>query len=102
MLPALGIVDVGFWQFSYVADHYVYQSLPALLVLAVDLVWLCVPVGRPAGVGSGAARRVGLWLAVAVACLLAVISWQRARVYQTEAGLWLDTLAKKQLAGPGC
>lgn len=98
MLPALGIVDVGFWQFSYVADHYVYQSLPALLVLAVDLVWLCVPVNRPAGVGSGAAHRACLWLAVAVACLLAVISWQRARIYQTEAGLWLDTLAKNPAA----
>jgi tetratricopeptide (TPR) repeat protein len=98
MLPALGIVDVGFWQFSYVADHYVYQSLPALLVLAVDLGRLCVPVGRPAGVGLGAAHRAGLGLAVAVACLLAVISWQRARVYKTEAGLWLDTLAKNPAA----
>jgi protein O-mannosyl-transferase len=98
MLPALGIVDVGFWQFSYVADHYVYQSLPALLVLAADLVRGLVALVRQQASVSVVGNRVGLAVALAAAALLAAVSWQRAAVYRTEAGLWLDTLAKNPAA----
>lgn len=98
MLPALGIVDVGFWQFSYVADHYVYQSLPLLLVLAADLVRGLVTLVRQQSGVLFVGNRAGLAVAVAAAAILAVVSWQRAAVYRTEAGLWLDTLAKNPAA----
>ncbi|NCX99393.1 MAG: tetratricopeptide repeat protein, partial [Planctomycetia bacterium] len=98
MLPVLGIVDVGFWQFSYVADHYVYQSLPALVVLAIDLARTMVGAIRPTDTVSGAGNRAGYGLAIAAAGVLATISWQRAGVYCSEAGLWLDTLSKNPAA----
>lgn len=98
MLPALGIVDVGFWQFSYVADHYVYQSLPSLLVLAPDLVRGLVTFARRQAGVSFVGNRACLGVAVAAAAVLAAVSWQRAAVYRTEASLWLDTLAKNPAA----
>lgn len=98
MLPVLGIVDVGFWQFSYVADHYVYQSLPAVLVLTLDLVRTTLATMRWPAINTVAANRAVLAGGLALACLLTAISWQRATVYRTESGLWLDTLAKNPAA----
>lgn len=87
-LPALGVVDVGFWQFSFVADHYVYQSLPALLSIGAALL---APVAclRPR-------------LAIAAVCLLAAVmaavSWREAGFYRTEESLWRETIRRNPTA----
>jgi hypothetical protein len=94
MLPALGVVDVGFWQFSYVADHYVYQSLPALLVLLIDAT-LLIALRVPAVAESEPHRRATAGLAVAgciVAAGMACVSWTRSCDYRTEFALWQHTV----------
>jgi tetratricopeptide (TPR) repeat protein len=95
MLPALGVVDVGFWQFSYVADHYVYQSLPALLILLLDAARLLarrVPWQPAADIGVRSAGLVACAGCI-VAATMAAVSWRRAADYRTEAGLWQHTVA---------
>lgn len=101
MLPVLGIVDVGFWQFSYVADHYVYQSLPAILVM---LIGIPLAVSRRAMsrhdvfMAGPDARRIG----GVIACLLVVpmlaVSWRRAHDFRHEQTLWRDTVDKNPAA----
>ncbi len=91
MLPVLGIADVFFWRYSYVGDHYVYQSLPAILSVAS---W--------AGSRAASSMRRGTLVCgtagIVVAVLLGLASFQRAHVYQTEAGLWRETLQKNPRA----
>ncbi|MGC3967322.1 MAG: tetratricopeptide repeat protein [Pirellulales bacterium] len=85
MVPSLGIADVFYWRYSYVGDHYLYQSLPALLVLAA---W-------------GAQRTIAAWptlqrvAAVGACCVVAASSycaWARAPIYQRDELIWLDAL----------
>lgn len=88
MLPALGVVDVGFWQFSYVADHYVYQSLPALLAIGATL---ATPIARQR-------PRLARALACLVAAAIAAVSWHEAGFYRTEEMLWRETLRRNPTA----
>lgn len=88
MLPALGVVDVGFWQYSFVADHYVYQSLPALLAFAAALV---APVARRRP--RSAAATICL-----LAAVMAAVSWREAGFYRTEEKLWRETLRRNPAA----
>ncbi|MFO0818450.1 MAG: tetratricopeptide repeat protein [Pirellulales bacterium] len=85
MLPSLGIADVFFWRYSYVGDHYVYQSLPALLILIVE------PLTR----WLEKTRHPQRWITVAALALaipLGVTTHRRAGVFQSEEQLWRDTL----------
>lgn len=91
MLPAFGIADVFFWRYSYVGDHYVYQSLPAILAL---FAW----AGSRAAALIPRGTQLLVTLGFAVGLLWGVVSHQRASVYQTEAGLWRETLDKNPRA----
>ncbi len=90
MLPSLGLVDIGFWRYSYVGDHYVYQSLPAMLALGAYLL-----VERMAAVKKNERRL----LAVGSVLLLALCSYLRCEVYQSPTAIWTDTLQKNPNAG---
>ncbi len=86
--PAMGFVHFYFLRFSYVADHYQYNSIPAVIAL---LVWL---LGRGvARIREGRPRIFALAggaLVVAYACL----SFAQTRIYKDAETLWLDTLKK--------
>ena len=41
LAPALGFIDVYYWRYSYVADHYQYQSLIAVIGLLVHAAEQC-------------------------------------------------------------
>ena len=93
MLPALGIADVFFWRYSYVGDHYVYQSLPLLLILiAFPAITLNQRFKLP--------KSIATLLAVGVVFGLGWISFERAKVYRVEKELWTDTLQKNPDAVP--
>lgn len=93
MLPALGIADVFFWRYSYVGDHYVYQSLPLLLTLiAVPAIALKQRLKMPQSMATA--------IAIGVVFGLGWISFERAKVYCVEKELWTDTLQKNPDAIP--
>jgi len=89
--PVLGLVDIYYFRYSLVADHYQYVAMPGLIVLVV----------------AAAARfahrhtidRVTLRVAsLGLVAVLGGLTWQQVDIYQTPQQLWRDTLARN----PGC
>ena len=87
LLPVLGLFDVYYFRYSFVADHFQYLASLGLLALAAAGVTAIVP--RPA-----------LRIVVACAALAALssLSWQHAQVFQNNLALWSDTLEKNPSA----
>ncbi len=91
LAPVLGLVDIYFFRYSLVADHYQYVALPGVIVLVI-------------GGLSHAARirnidRLLLRVAsIGLLAMLAGLTWQQVGIYQSPQRLWRDTLARN----PGC
>jgi tetratricopeptide (TPR) repeat protein len=84
LVPILGFLNIYFFRFSQVADHYQYFAIPAATCLVAAIVF------RLAGVaGIAIARTIG---GVLVACL-ALLTWRQCRIYSDAQTLWRDTLA---------
>ena len=74
-------VQVAFTRFSWVSDHWQYWASMGLISLIVGAV----------------ASRGARWQpipAVVVLCLLAGLTWNRCRVYETPERLWRDTIVR--------
>lgn len=82
LFPVLGFFKVYFQRYSYVADHWQYFSLPALVVLIAAAVNLLPAL---------AARRL---VAGVLVIVLAALTWRQAAVYKSEESVWRDTMAK--------
>ncbi|MDX1928359.1 MAG: tetratricopeptide repeat protein [Pirellulaceae bacterium] len=91
LFPSLGLVDVFYWRYSYVGDHYIYQSLPVLFALFAYL------LHRPVS------QLLGLWprrgLAVGLAVILGIVSFFRAELYESPERLWQATVRVNPSAG---
>ena len=91
LLPVLGLVNLSYFQHSFVADHFQYLASMGPLALAgaemVRLANFLIP-----------SRWLQTRLCAILLLTLGVWSWQRAWVYQNEGTLWTDTLAKN----PNC
>jgi len=92
LLPVIGLVDHDFFAFSYVGDHFQYlASMGPLALLGAGLARGAefVLPGKtllPATLGAG------------LLLVLALLTWQRACIYENEETLWTDTLKKN----PNC
>ena len=85
--PALGFVDYGYMQFSFVADRF--QYLAGIGVLAVLIGGAAHGVGKlPEGYRQGA-----LGLAAAVVVALVALTWRQAGVYRDEITLFSHVVA---------
>jgi protein O-mannosyl-transferase len=92
LFPALGFFNVYPFRYSFVADHFQYLA--------------CLGVIVPCAAGMTLAAHSAIpgkrWLRFsgggALLLLLAMLSWQRAWVYDSAEDLWTDTLARN----PGC
>jgi tetratricopeptide (TPR) repeat protein len=82
LLPVLGFVDIYFFVYSFVADHFQYLASMALIALAMAVV--------PRALGIGAL------------IVLAVATWRLTPVYGTSESLWRDTLRKNPQAWMAC
>ena len=83
LLPVLGLIDVYYFRFSFVADHFQYLASAALIVLLA------------AGMAQVVrARGAQVALAVAAVAACASISWTYGPVFHDEETVWRDTLAK--------
>jgi len=85
LFPVLGFIDIYFFKYSLVADHWQYFSIAGLIAL---LVGAATPLAR-------GGRRVwaGAFAAVLVFGLMA-LTWQQTENYVTAETLWRDTLKK--------
>jgi Flp pilus assembly protein TadD len=82
LFPVLGFFDMYFLAISRVSDHFNY--LPLIFIMALLAAILCKLIGFKILCVAGPV------LVLAFAAMTA----QRARVFATDEGLWLDTLAK--------
>ncbi|GAG38863.1 unnamed protein product, partial [marine sediment metagenome] len=77
--PVLGLFDVFFFKFSYVADHYVYLALPAALVVVVA--------------GLERLPRAPSLLLLGLLCVaFALQAWTQAKNYRNAEVLWTQAL----------
>jgi tetratricopeptide (TPR) repeat protein len=79
--PVIGVVRMGFWYVSPVADHWAYFALPALMVAGA---WLVAQFPR-------LPRRTAC---VIVLTIFFALSWQRSMLYADEVELWADNASK--------
>ena len=87
LLPALGLVDVGFMKFSLIADRYQHIAILGVVVLAVG----CWERWRLGGVAREV-RFAPLAVATAVLGIMAMLSWQRADLFSDAVRLYEETL----------
>ena len=90
LFPVLGFFDMSFMRYSFVADHFQYVSILAVIALAAGGAWRICRHRRPA---VRWASRAAVAVVVAV---LGVGAWRQAGVYQNRRTLWEDTLAKNR------
>ncbi len=86
LLPVLGFADVGFMQFSLVADHYQHIALIGALALASAAVstWI--------GSRTARIRTAAVVLPAAAIGLLAALTWQRNMLFRSAIDLYITTL----------
>lgn len=87
LLPVLGFVDLNFFRFSFVADHFQYlASMGPLAFAAAGMITVANLIQFR--------QRWKLVLGALVLINIGKLSWQRGEIYQNEETLWTDTLAK--------
>ena len=87
LLPTLGLVEMSFFRYSFVADHFVYlASMGPLALAGAGVVRLRHIPSLPRW--SQAVVSTGLLL------VLGAASWHRAWAYRNQETVWTDTLAK--------
>ena len=88
LLPVLGLLDLYFQRFSFVADHLQYLAgIGPLALIGAGMAWLgnaVIPQKRWLQSGLGAA----------VLLILGLLSWQRVWAYESKSTLWTDAAAK--------
>lgn len=117
LLPALGLFNLSYLQYSFVADRFQYLASVAIILLVaapVAILWNRAHSSAdssatppPADTSPTAEPRhpfalrrlawAGPVAAVAVASILAtlgILTWRQTRIYQNSPVLWQDTLAK--------
>ncbi len=83
LLPVLGLFDIYYFRFSFVADHFQYLAGIGLIAPAV--------AGATAGLKQ---RTVRVATAGVALTMLAGMSWGYSHAFHDNETLWRDTLAK--------
>lgn len=107
LMPTLGFLNVYFYIFSFVADHFQYHASPALIALEVAgaVTWFArfnasappateLPAEARAPEARTVPRVIGCTAAAAWILTLAVLSFRVAGHYQNEETLYDYTVAK--------
>lgn len=95
LAPVIGLLSMPYFAFSWVADHFQYIALPAVIAFAVaGMVWLC------SGRRNAIVRNAPWAIALVVAITFAVISRDYASVVADRDRLWADNLEKNPAAWP--
>ncbi len=96
--PAMGFVYFFFLKYSFVADHYQYFSIIAVIALLVGA------GAYLAGRYGGMVSRLMRVAAVLAVVLCGILTWRQASFYDDTITLWQDTLKKNpdSWLGHGC
>jgi tetratricopeptide (TPR) repeat protein len=92
LLPVLGFLNIIFFYYSLVADHWQYFSIPgpiALVAAALTVAWKSRCQSSP---------RLGIALAGVLLLALGTLTWKHTGSYRDEETLWRDTAAKNPAA----
>ena len=92
LFPVLGFFNVYPFLFSYVADHF--QYLPGLGVITLASAGIALGIARL----PQPLRLVGQGAAVALVCVLAVLTWRQSGTYSDVETLYRTTVKRN----PGC
>ena len=87
ILPSSGLVDVYFWRYTYVGDHYAYQALPLVLASAVGIVWTLLHRWKAPAI-------IGRLASAAAMAFFAVQSLRLSKDYTSDVTLWTATLRR--------
>jgi tetratricopeptide (TPR) repeat protein len=82
LFPVLGFFDMYFYVHSLVADHWQYLAMIGVIALVVGGGTWFFQRRKPL------VRWVGVCLAVAVVCILGVMTWNQTLVYHDQLTLW--------------
>lgn len=88
LAPMLGLLEVYFFRFSYVADHWQYVACIGPIALGVGL------VARYARTRDPLIARMALGLGCALVVALGVSSWRYTHVFRSSESIWRDSLSK--------
>ena len=86
LFPVLGFLEVNYEQFSWVADHWQYFSLPFATGLVMAVLHHFLPEWKKFSL-------IGLGLVL----ICTILTWRQAHVYNNE-NMWRDTVQKN----PNC
>ena len=92
LLPVAGLLNMKFFIYTPVADHFQYLAAMGPLALIGAGIFRLAEWAMPQRVWLPVSLGAGLML------LLGIVSWQRVWVYENETTLWTDTLDKN----PSC
>lgn len=87
LLPVLGLFNIFFFRYSFVADHFQYLASIGVIALACATVASVVPPSH-----------LRLIIATAVLVSLGVLSRQHLGVFANEEALWRDTVTRNPQA----
>ncbi len=92
LLPVAGLLNMKFFIYAQVADHFQYLAAMGPLALAGAGIFRLAQGAMPQRAWLPATLGAGLLL------FLGIVSWQRASVYRNQETLWQDTLS----VNPNC
>ena len=96
--PALGFIDYGYMQYSFVADRFQYLAGFGVIALAVAAMVSSVKaLGKMTG-NSHVVHRSAQFIAVVVVGICALISWQQTRIYRDNLTLNSHIVARNPVA----
>jgi protein O-mannosyl-transferase len=90
LAPVLGFTNIAFMQYSLVADHWQYLSIPAVIALMVGS--LAFIAGRAPPKWSATALNLRVLAGGTAVGVLAVLTWRQAATYQDAETLWTHTI----------
>jgi hypothetical protein len=88
LFPVLGFFNQGFYEYSLVADHWLYYSIIGVSAMAAAATAVLFRRARTNG------QFAVLLTAIMLMVWLAAATWRRAGVYSNPKTLWIDTLKK--------
>ena len=88
LFPTLGFLNVSYFQFSFVADHFVYLACVPVIVL------VCGTLTALASAGVVPVKAAGYACAAALVVLLGTLSWLHSGLFKNSETIFRDVIRR--------